>query len=135
MNEYSTDSRHRIADVPDHSRNTSPSPPGQVVCDIMRLVLAVMVLMTLLVPVAFADNVNMSFTSKSFNVASGGTTPYFYGTATNNTSVMFFMPGKGEQRATLFWLNKIPLNTTVNVEYDNFIISDIKTNLTNGTWY
>ena len=90
--------------------------------------------MTLLIPVAFADNVNMSFTSKSFNVASGGTTPYFYGTATNNTSVMFFMPGKGEQRATLYWLNLIPLNTTVNVEYDNYIISSIKTNLTNGTW-
>lgn len=94
-----------------------------------------MMIMVLLTPAILADNVNMSFTSKSFNVASGGTTPYFYGTATNNTSVMFFMPGKGEQRATLFWLNKIPLNTTVNVEYDNFIISDIKTNLTNGTWY
>ena len=94
-----------------------------------------MMIMILLAPVAFADNVNMSFTSKSFNVAGGGNNPYFYGTATNNTSVMFFMPGKGEQRATLFWLNKIPLNTTVNVEYDNFIISDIKTNLTNGTWY
>ena len=103
-------------------------------CDIMKLVLAVMMLMFLLTPVVFADNVNMTFTSKSFNVASGGISPYFYGTATNNTSIMFFMPGKGEQRATLFWLNKIPLNETVNVEYDNYIISDIKTNLTNGTW-
>ena len=100
----------------------------------MKLVLVVMMLMFLLIPVVFADNVNMTFTSKSFNVASGGTSPYFYGTATNNTSIMFFMPGKGEQRATLFWLNKIPLNETVNVEYDNYIISDIKTNLTNGTW-
>lgn len=100
----------------------------------MKLVLVVMMLMFLLTPVVFADNVNMTFTSKSFNVASGGTSPYFYGTATNNTSIMFFMPGKGEQRATLFWLNKIPLNETVNVEYDNYIISDIKTNLTNGTW-
>ena len=100
----------------------------------MKLVLAVMMLMFLLTPVVFADNVNMTFTSKSFNVASGGISPYFYGTATNNTSIMFFMPGKGEQRATLFWLNKIPLNETVNVEYDNYIISDIKTNLTNGTW-
>lgn len=100
----------------------------------MKLVLVIMMLMFLLIPVVFADNVNMTFTSKSFNVASGGTSPYFYGTATNNTSIMFFMPGKGEQRATLFWLNKIPLNETVNVEYDNYIISDIKTNLTNGTW-
>lgn len=91
--------------------------------------------MVALFSTVIADESNMTFTAKSFNVAAGGTSPYFYGTATNNTSVMFFMPGKGQQRDTLYWLNKIPINTTVHVTYDNFVISDVKTNLTNGTWY
>jgi hypothetical protein len=115
----------------------SPFSPlsGQVVCDIMKaLVLIAMIMAVLILPV-MSEEANMSFTSKSFNVASGGTTPYFYGTATNNTSIMFFMPGKGQQRDTLYWLNLIPINSTVHVTYDNFVISDIKTNLTNGTWY
>lgn len=93
--------------------------------------------MALILAIAFpalAENANMTFESKSFEVAGGGNSPYFYGTATNNTSVMFFMPGKGEQRATLFWLNKIPLNQTVNVEYKDYVISDVKTTLINGTW-
>ena len=97
------------------------------------LLVVAMVLLLVTLPV-LADNANMTFTSKNFAVTSGGSNPYFYGTATNNTSIMFYMPGKGEQRATLFWLNKIPLNQTVNVEYDDFVISDVKTNLVNGTW-
>ena len=100
----------------------------------MRLVLIATIILLLLTPAIFAENVNMTFDSKSFNVASGGSNPYFYGTATNNSSVIFYMPGKGEQRATLFWLNKIPLNQTVNVEYKDYVITDVKTSLVNGTW-
>lgn len=100
----------------------------------MKAVLLIMALILAIVSPALAENVNMTFTSKSFEVVSGGSNPYFYGTATNNTSIMFFMPGKGEQRATLFWLNKIPLNQTVNVEYNDYVISDVKTSLVNGTW-
>ncbi len=102
--------------------------------DIMKVLLVIAMVAYLLFTPVFADNANMTFTSKSFDVASGGSTPYFFGTVTNNTSVMFYMPGKGEQRATLYWLNKIPLNQTVNVEYDNYVISDVKTSLINGTW-
>ena len=100
----------------------------------MKAVLLIIALVLAIASPALAENVNMTFTTKSFEVAGGGNNPYFYGTATNNTSVMFFMPGKGEQRATLFWLNKIPLNQTVNVEYSDFVISDVKTTLVNGTW-
>ena len=102
----------------------------------MRKMLAVLIILSLFgMTSVLSDGVNMTFTSKSFNVAAGGSTPYFYGIATNNTSVMFFMPGKGEQRSTIYWLNRIPINQTVNVIADDFIISDIKTNLSNGTWY
>lgn len=97
------------------------------------LVIAALIMFAM-TPVILADNANMTFTAKSFNVASGGSNPYFYGVATNNTSIVFYMPGKGEQRATLYWLNRIPLNQTVNVEYDDFVISDVKTTLINGTW-
>lgn len=101
----------------------------------MKALLVIALVFCLIVVPVLADNANMTFTTKNFNVASGGSNPYFFGTATNNTSIMFYMPGKGEQRATLFWLNKIPLNQTVNVEYDDFVITNVKTNLTNGTWY
>lgn len=102
--------------------------------DIMKVLLVIAMIVCLLSVPIIADNANMTFVSKSFDVASGGSTPYFFGTVTNNTSVMFYMPGKGEQRATLYWLNQIPLNQTVNVEYDNYVISDVKTSLVNGTW-
>lgn len=100
----------------------------------MKAVLLVIALILAVITPCLADNANMTFESKSFNVVGGGSSPYFYGIATNNTSVMFFMPGKGEQRATLYWLNKVPLNQTVNVEYKDFVISDVKTSLVNGTW-
>lgn len=102
-------------------------------CDIMKaLVLIALILVALATP-AFSDVANMTFESKSFNVVGGGNSPYFYGVATNNTSVMFFMPGKGQQRDTLFWLNKIPLNETVQVTFDSYVISDVKLNIS-GNW-
>lgn len=90
----------------------------------MKRVLAIIIAMIVLsASVATADFANMTFASKSFNVAAGGQTPYFYGLATNNSGSIFFMPGKGEQRATVTWLNKIPLNTSVRVEYSDFVVS------------
>lgn len=100
----------------------------------MRVLLVIALIVCLVCTPVLAENVNMTFVSKSFDVASSGSNPYFFGTATNNTSVMFYMPGKGEQRATLYWLNRIPLNQTVNVEYSDYVITDVKTTLINGTW-
>ena len=74
----------------------------------------------------------MTFTEKSFNVAGGGSTPYFYGIAKNSTGVLFFMPGRGEQRATLAWLNRIPLNTSVRMDYTDYVINS-GWNITNST--
>ena len=91
----------------------------------MKLLVMSLVFALLATSIVIADEANMTFTSKSLNVAGGGNSPYFYGTATNNTSIMFFTPGKGEQRATLYWLNQIPLNTSVHVTYDNFIITNV----------
>ena len=99
----------------------------------MRKLVLIALIMVALVSSSFADEVDMTFTTKFFGVAAGGTTPYFYGTATNDTSIMFFMPGKGQQRDTIYWLNKIPLNETVRVTFDNYVISNVKLNIS-GNW-
>lgn len=109
---------------PVSTREFPSSPWTDGASDIMnRLLVIIALILAMLVTPSLADVANMTFTEKTFNVASGGSTPYFYGIAKNSTGVLFFMPGKGEQRATLDWLNRIPLNTSVRMEYDNYVIS------------
>jgi hypothetical protein len=74
---------------------------------------------------AAADSAYMTFTNKSFGVASGTSAPYFYGYAINNTSTYFFVGGGGAQRATIAALNAIPIGTQVHVTYENFVITSI----------
>jgi len=89
--------------------------------DIMRL-LVIVLLLAMLIPSLHADISNVTLESKTFNVAGGGNSPYFYGIAVDNHTSMYFTPGKGEQRATVCWLNKIPLNVSLSIQHTNYII-------------